>query len=456
MVNWIRKLPLLAVLCAVGSSLLADTVKLKNGKILDNVKSKIEKDAVIVKYENGKSESLPKSSISSIKVAAIDWKKKEVPPIPSNLDAKAQEEARKLAELEAAKEAEEERLRVAEASAKGAEWTPRSDEEHISPWGNFALGLIPGYSGLYRTGNKWGGGAFTFLETIAVLGVADAYGAKRVAGNPLSDGYAGFGLIGLNPETRSTPIGTVLSNLILVQGFQLYGYEGGITGQPIAEIGQAANSEGSLVKEQSRRAAVLGFILIMDGIASYFSATAWNEGTFGGEKDPNFVRPTRPIDRVFRSAFLPGWGQAYGGNSVKGYTWMAGAVGLLANAGAKETAVTEAQRSYRQYSGFVSGLIGSQSGISADPITNSFLSSYLIGTPGFDNLSSAVAARNQAWSMYGAFWFLNLIDAYFFSGKNDTSRVSFVPSFQYVPVGLFAGRAQFESHFSLSMEVKYE
>ena len=455
---WLRILGYFAmVLCA--SQVFGDTVKLKNGKTLENVKSKVEKDSILVKYENGKSETVPKSGVLSIKVSAVDWKKKEVAPLPPNLDEKAQEEARKLAEQEAQKEAEEERLRVAEASKFGSDWTPRPEEEQINPWGNFALGFVPGYSGLYRTKNNWGGGVFTFLESVALLGVIDAYSAKRLPGTPFSGDYAPFGLIGLSASTQPGFTG-VFGNLVLINGFSQYGYEGGLTGQSIAEVGPGATAESLLKKDQTSRAGVLGLLLLVDGIASYFSASAWNEGTYEGEKDPNYVRPTRPGARTIRSAFFPGWGQVYGGNNIKGYTWMVGAVGLLANAASKETAVTEATRDLKK-SGFstitpvfVSGgllpSIGSNQGESAG------LWAFLLTTPTYQALESAVQERNQAWSIFGGFWFLNLVDAYFFSGKKEGAPVSFTPQFQLQPVGIIGGRAQLESFTSLTVEYKYE
>lgn len=93
------------VLFVQSLSIHSDTISLKNGKILNNVKSIIEKSSVKVKYENGKIENIPKSDIKSLKVLSV----------------------------------------------KGSEFTPRPEEDEINPWGNFGLGLIPGYSGLYRT-----------------------------------------------------------------------------------------------------------------------------------------------------------------------------------------------------------------------------------------------------------------------------------------------------------------
>lgn len=42
------------------------------------------------------------------------------------------------------------------------EWV--SEDEKKSPAGNGAMSLIPGFSGLYRTENYFGGALFTFME----------------------------------------------------------------------------------------------------------------------------------------------------------------------------------------------------------------------------------------------------------------------------------------------------
>ena len=140
--RYITLLFLIFPFLAKNSTIYADRVLLKNGKTIENVKSNIEKTSVRLKYENGKTENLSKSEIKSLKVIAVQWK--QAVPVIGTTGPTAEE---------LAKEAEEEKARVAVAAERGDEFTPRAEEDMISPWGNFGRGLIPGYSGHYKTEN---------------------------------------------------------------------------------------------------------------------------------------------------------------------------------------------------------------------------------------------------------------------------------------------------------------
>ncbi len=259
------------------SALLADRVSLKNGKVIENVKTTIEKSAVKLKYENGKVESLSKSEVKSLKIAAVQWK-----PIAPATPGTAGPTAEQLA-----KEAEEEKARVAEASERGDEFTPRADEELVSPWGNFALGLIPGYSGLYRTQNTGRAITFSVLETMALFYAADVTTAKR-AGDGFGQ-FQGGGLIFLGIQTQSGAISgnPSVAPLVIGAGFYFgnatYGYEGGLSGTSYARLQNTTNAERSIAAQRQAAYGVLGFILLVDAVSSYFAADSWNEGTYGGK-----------------------------------------------------------------------------------------------------------------------------------------------------------------------------
>ncbi|MCG9876051.1 MAG: DUF5683 domain-containing protein [Leptospiraceae bacterium] len=427
------------LLLVISVSIHSDTISLKNGKVINNVKSTIEKSSVKVKYESGKIENILKSDIKSLRVLAVQWK--PVAPTKPGTQGPSVEEL--------SKEAEEEAERVAEASAKGSEFTPRPEEDEINPWGNFGLGLIPGYSGLYRTEETKTAITFTVLETIALLYAYDLYSAKKV-----NFGYSGLESGGavvagsLIPSNQGAT-GTVVTAFGIYNAETYVGFEGGLSGRNLVSPAQPSSSEKSLATQRNTAYGILGFLLLTDGIMSYFSADSWNEGTFAGESSPDFVRPTTAWSRTLRSTFLPGWGQIYGGDKWKGYSWMVGGIALLGNVGVKEAAVTGARTAY-QKNPSIGGLLAT-----ATPNTNVFLA-YSFSEPAYAKLRSAVQQRNLAWSLYGAFWAINLVDAYFFSGKEASEqKVTILPKFDYQPVAQVGNAITWEQYLEIQCKILF-
>lgn len=428
--------------------------------MIENVKTSIEKTAVKIKYENGKSESLAKSEIKSLKIVAVEWK--------APTTATTGTPARTAEQI--ALEAEEEKARVAIASERGDEFTPRAEEEMISPWGNFGRGLIPGYSGLYRTENTGRAIAFSVLETMAFLNFADVMTAKKTAHqfDAFDLGVSLWNQISTNATTSPTLSSSLgIPLLFLSNVTNAYGYESGLTGRTIAE--QAGNNKAKavLANQQATAAGILGFLLITDAISSYFAAESWNEGTYGGEKsDANFVRPTKPSSRLLRSAFLPGWGQVYGGDTVKGYTWMASGLALFGYVVSTEQGVQQAYTKYKRdgYTGSVGlplltstlGLTSATTSATDNLLVRVLLvESYQSGSR--SSFEAAVDKRNQAWSLYGVFWAINLVDAYFFSGKSFSQEGSLriLPEYSLQPVAIAGNQIQNEQKLNLTLTYTY-
>ncbi|MCZ8154680.1 MAG: DUF5683 domain-containing protein [Leptospira sp.] len=439
------------------TSIFADRILLKNGKTIENVKSTIEKTSVKVKFENGKAESISKSEIKSIKVLAVQWK-----PVAPATPGTAGPTAEQLA-----LEAEEEKARVAIASERGDEFTPRAEEELVSPWGNFALGLIPGYSGLYRTQSTGRAIAFSVFETIALANFVDVMSAKKTAHQIDATDFVLVSLLNSGNTSSASSTAIAAPILLFANITNAYGYEGGVSGRTIAE--QAGNNKAKavLANQQATAAGILGFLLITDAISSYFSAESWNEGTYGGEKsDPNFVRPTKPSSRLLRSAFLPGWGQVYSGDTIKGYTWMASGLGLLGYVVSTEQGVQGAYTKYKRDGNFGSVALPIFSGTlgfttSTTSATDNLLTRVVLvetyqseSRTGFE---AAVDKRNQAWSLYGVFWALNMLDAYFFSGKNfnQEGAIRILPDYSIQPVAIAGNQIQNEQKLNVTMTYTY-
>jgi hypothetical protein len=451
----------------------ADGVFLKNGREIPNVKTTIDKTSVRIKYESGKTEILSKSEIKSLKISIVNWKPSK--PTPPKVEDTSTDQQTKADESKSKEdtlvpnpietdEEEQERMRVAEASEKGEEFIPRADEDIINPWGNFARGLIPGYSGLYKTEDTKTAITFSTLEIAALLYALDLQTAtkQRTGYDSLYPG--GFLVFGAqaanNPGSSIYPVESFLLYSVVVES-RFYGYQGGLTGNDYVSPNtfQAANRD--LMEQRSAALAGLGLLLGADAISSYFAADSWNEGSFGGSTSKDFVKSTKPSSRLFRSTFLPGWGQVYGGDKGKGYSWMVGGILLFANAIRSETHVLEARDNYQrnkdsQSLNFVVPFLPDNGALSSgEKLQRNLLFSYLASEPKFDALESAVRQRNQAWSMYGAFLLMNCIDSYFFSGINGSGSLSILPRFEYQPVLGVGTQAKWESLLSIDVSYRY-
>ncbi len=436
----------------VWTPIFSDEVTLKSGKVLTNVKAKIKKDSLEVQSENLSVANYPKKEVKGLKVRPVIWK--------------AQTQIKK-SEEEIKQEILEEEARVAEASVKGDEFIPRDPDEEINPWGNFALGLIPGYSGLYRTESKKAAITFSVLEVMALGLFADVWGAKRtstsIAGLETGGLIFSPDIAGVSAEGRRA---FELPVLVGVYGLTTFeGRKGGLSGYNYVNAGQPASTQARYSEMKNVSLLLLASILTADGIASYFAADAWNEGTYSGEKSKDFVRPTTPWSRALRSAFLPGWGQIYGGNTWKGAGWMLGGVALLGNVIVNEAEVTDAKKKYQNNSGGIFGtLVGSLYATRQNPVassdeklTSSLTFGYLLSEPTYQRLKSSVADRNLAWTMYGGYLIVNIIDAYFFSGVTAPSAgsVLFKPGFSYQPAPMVGTIQRWESIFNFEIQYIY-
>ncbi len=316
--------------CFILISVSADTVIFKSGKEYKNVRTSVQREYVSVSHKDGTDETVLKKDLRKISFAPSVWKKEEP-----------------------ARERLSEEDRLSEVAKEGNEWVERPEEEKISPLGNGALGLIPGYSGLYRTENYYGGAAFTFIE---------------------------LGLVGFI-SSKSSPSQNEDSNAKAVRNSQLSTGTGGLCA-----------------------------VLLMDSMFSYYSARNWNEGKYQGQKTDPYARPTTGFSRFWRSALIPGWGQIYAGNTVKGgfFLGLAGlfGAGLLSVNPVKNNAEEKVKNNENL---LIYSL--SASSLSLLRITfNQYNSSRV-------ELDSRKEEESMILSGIALIWMLNIADAVFFSGK---------------------------------------
>ncbi len=143
-------------------SIFSDTVIFKSGRILENVKTRMDRGTIRIISEDGKTQVVSKKEIKKVTFLYTNWKP---------LQQKKKEEQ--------IIQEEEEKDRVAELSADGNEWEEREEEDKLNPTSNALLGLIPGYSGLYKTQNYKGAILFSVVETLAFLNFLDIATAKK-------------------------------------------------------------------------------------------------------------------------------------------------------------------------------------------------------------------------------------------------------------------------------------
>lgn len=125
--------------------------------------------------------------------------------------------------------------------------------------------------------------------------------------------------------------------------------------------------------------------------------------TFAPDKDKKSLvdKPLPKLitrgDILFRSTFLPGWGQYYAGSKRKGGILMAGAGAFLGYFAYNVLQLSAAQSKYDS--------------TIVVPGTNLFLPTYLQLQANNSNLASAESNAMTAFGLLAAFWIYNIIDA---------------------------------------------
>ena len=412
--------------------IFSDEVVKKNGTVISNVKATVKRQTIRVEYENGRIEESSKKEFKTVRVRPIVW---------TSLLAALTIEQKKLEE-------EKEKERVAEASAEGSEWEFRPEEDQISPWGNAALSIIPGYSGLYRTKNYWGGGTFTLLETVAFVNFLDVRTAKEKHKIGIAEAYTVnvtlpycSGQYASNGNTQCLFFSYTISDIR--KGYSL---EGGVTGRTIMQQGNAsADTKRNRETLESTANGFLVALLLADAFTSYFAAREWNEGTFKGEKSQ---RPSTPAQRAIRSLFLPGYGQIYGGDKLKGSLFLSVGLLLAGKTYADDQAVEIAQKGYENNpNGFIINMP-----FAPTPVKLYAINSYIEDRKLIQETSRK---RDESLGVLLAFWAYNVLDAYFFSGKNKiipSSSMRIYPNFNpysYTYLG------KFEQKYELNLEFQF-
>ncbi|MBE7411010.1 MAG: DUF5683 domain-containing protein [Leptospiraceae bacterium] len=408
----------IAAILIVVIEVRADIVTFRSGKVVENVKTTILKDSVVIQYEEGRKETRPKGEIKSLKVRSVVWRLAEEKKRKQNAEAEARfaEEKRKAEE--------EEKARVAEASEKGTDFELRAEEDKISPTKNAALGMIPIYSGAYRTGKMKTGIAMSILEGLALLNTLDFVTAKKK--HTMTVGEVGMLMMSLPylpggqyASSQSSSMGS--AGLIMFAGsINSQSYTGGITGRKIVnQIGTNSVNERKINSVRTSTYAILVTTLLIDSIVSGFSASEWNEGTWTGDVG---ARPSTPGSRGIRSAFFPGWGQLYGGNTTKGSIFLTTGITLIATAMGLDNVVKGEQSKYRGNQNNIMYYYYNETMTTSSTKLPNAAIYYLANSNSVNSrkaVGDAVKNRNNALGVLIGFWIYNIFDAVYFSGKSS-------------------------------------
>ncbi|MCB1170282.1 MAG: hypothetical protein KDK25_08105 [Leptospiraceae bacterium] len=397
-----KAIPFLLLFLLLTAPLKADIVSFKNGRVEDNVKSRVLSSSVVMTFQNGTMETVPKAQLRSVKIRPVNWP-------PAELAAKPAE----------AQQAEE--IRVAEASEKGDTWEPRPDDEKIDPWTSAGYGLIPGYSGYFRTGQDWKGYSFATLEALLVLNALDFSTASK---DYELDRLAPIALIFGQPfqttEAETLRITALSYNVYLAK--QTYSLKGGITGRTFFQVqNDPAAQKNTLRSARNQTYGALAFVLLLDGALSYLAADEWNQGVWTG---PPGEQPVGAMDRGIRSLIFPGWGQMYAGQDSKGLAYMITGGALLLYAIASEQQLITAQRDYEAASDTASKFNTlDATGTVVNQNTLLGLKAALV-YPARLEVEKRTSQRRQAVTIAASFWAFNVLDAIFLSGPSRNISIA--------------------------------
>ncbi|MCB1144947.1 MAG: hypothetical protein KDK54_22055, partial [Leptospiraceae bacterium] len=123
------------LLGTIAPVLNADVVIYVSGKTDKNVKTKLQRKTLFIRYENGSSKEVSKKLVKTVKFLPAIWSVQ----VPENLSEKKRQEY--LQKLEA-----EEEKRLEEETGDGNEWIPRPETDFVSPTLIAGKSIFPFYS----------------------------------------------------------------------------------------------------------------------------------------------------------------------------------------------------------------------------------------------------------------------------------------------------------------------
>lgn len=425
---------ILALAAGFTAPISADTVMLKSGVVEDNVKTIITRTSVLTEFEDGRHVEHAKSEVRTVRIRPIEWKK---------VKAVSAEEEQKF------REAEE--RRIAQATAEGDTWEARPEDQKISPWGNFGLGLIPGYSGLYRTEKTGAAIAMSIFSGLAFANAVDVAKAKKETNTAgFVSMYMLFNMTGSGGSSGPSPQMLFIELSSFSSISKEHTLKGGLTGRTLVSPGATpAIQRHTDATVQATAGLLLLAALASNSISSYLSADSWNEGSYTGQKGEP---PTTTGSRMVRSLVFPGWGQIYAGNRTKGWVFAGVGLGLLAYELSREQNAIRAIKRYEDTSNSFPNAIILPNIFVRDPVASVQLQQKMIPMLLMkqmhvrNDVKKAMADRGHAFAALAGFWAYNVVDSAFWTGR-EKKTVSLVPDLAYLPGSVFGSPT--ESRFEL-------
>ncbi|HNN82374.1 MAG TPA: hypothetical protein PKL30_26095, partial [Leptospiraceae bacterium] len=152
--------------------------------------------------------------------------------------------------------------------------------------------------------------------------------------------------------------------------------------------------------------------------------------------------------------FFPGWGQIYGGETIKGYSYLTVGLALIGNIILAESNVANTYRKY-QDAPFILYPIYAVYAFQNNPVP-AYGASNLLAKDKQEGLIEAVEKRNQAWTYFGVFWAWNLLDAAFLSGVNKIdNKIRITPNISYRNNLGVGNRLSLETYYTLNLTLEF-
>ncbi|MCP5499802.1 MAG: hypothetical protein H7A25_07870 [Leptospiraceae bacterium] len=365
------------LLCSLlSSALLSDTLTLKNGKVIEDVRAKLTETHVHITYSSGRTNEFKKVVVKSLKLKPVHW-------------ALAQALGQHRKELY-----EKERVRVADAFMSNTDWVIPEDEKPRLVFIKFQIGTgIPKekaemYSNLLKTK----------ITKTNLFSVIDSRSIEKALAGKKCIGSDCAALIPV--ELRANKI---LTGTISRAGTHIF-----INADVIDIKKQKVDfSESLLIEELSEEGAEesVEFLAkkITGGTMEYLEQQSL--------KNPYEGKSVKwPM--IWRSTLVPGWGQRRDGSNLKAISFFSATVISALVYAVSYRNLKKREKEYRDFNGWP---YGTNPDFLSSYYGNSFWLSYMLNDKNHTRLKQAEQKANTYAKIVGGIWMINIIDVILFA-----------------------------------------
>ena len=403
-----KQVSLIFILLTVSTHIFSDTVTLRNGKVLENVRTKLSKDSVTVTSADGKLITLAKTEVKSVRLRSVTM------AAQNSTQAKA--------------EAEKEKIRIADTLAETADW-------EIDPSLKPRVAVIQ-----FKAGSGVSSAEAEIVTELVTVSFVKTKLFIIVDKKTMDD--AAKNLSCNSQDCSDMLMKKIKASKVITGSITKTGKRYFISGtindpeRDSVDFAENAVAESDAAFPQ---ASELLAKKAAGGIADYADIGV---GAKGGDSK---------YEAAVKSLVLPGWGQ-YSYGTKSGSAWHRGkgiAFGSLFVLGAlnfvyRNQQLAENKKDYKSVHGTF---------LIMPAVTGAELLYYAKDRQAFSEYKNSAQNLNQAVSIMGAVWILSLADSFFigkrFLGFGDMEKKT---GFNLNAAPSFVGTA----NTSVKMEMNYE